>query len=283
MCTHAYRDTGTDTRAHMDPHVHTQTHAQTHVHTGTHAQTHMHTWTHMCTHRHVHTGTHAQTHVHTQGHTRTHTAALRWVLFPLRTWVLPRHPRAERGPRTRPDLPCRRGLRALTRSCPPGCRQRQRPHKGAGPVGTDLPGPGGGAGTERPHGAAGLGLQQQGQRRRWGAGACFTGQESPGWGFRPPQAGPTPTPHLLGGLGWALLPPSVLAGRRGGRPPQRLRAQPGQGRGSRAPKPPPGAAAGLAGGSQPCLGAPSRQMTQGPSRATGQRGRARWRADPGSA
>ena len=43
------------------------------------------------------------------------------------------------------------------------------------------------------------------------------GQESPGWGFRPPQAGPTPAPHLLGGLGWALLPPRVPEGR-GGRP-----------------------------------------------------------------
>lgn len=256
--------------------------------------THAHTHTHTCTQGHTHTWTHVRT--------RTHTAALRRVLLHLEDLGASKAPSCREGPRAGPDLAPSGSPGPQPGPAPWGAdsaggpssatRSGLWPHKGAGPwpcgggagpVGTDLPGPGGGAGTERPRGAASLGLQQRGQRRRRGAGACFTGQESPGWGFRPPQAGPTPTPHLLGGLVWALPPQSVPVGRGSPPPPQRLRAQPGRGRGSRVPSPQPWAAAGLEGGAQPCLGARSRQMTRGPSRADGQRGRARWRADPGSA
>lgn len=189
-----------------------------------------------CTHRH--TCTQGHTHTWTHVRTRTHTAALRRVLLHLEDLGASKASSCREGPRAGPDLapsgspgpqpgPAPWGADSAggpSSATPSGLR----PHKGAGPwpcgggagpVGTDLPGPGGGAGTERPRGAASLGLQQRGQRRRRGAGACFTGQESPGWGFRPPQAGPTPTPHLLGGLGWALPPQSVPVGRGSPPPP----------------------------------------------------------------
>lgn len=226
-------------------------HTQGHMHTRGHVHMDMHRHVHTRTHAQTHTGTHTRTHKDTRAYTDTHSRAEAGALAP-------------RGPGCFQGTLMQRGIHArpeLTPLWSPGPQPSSAPWGadsaggrspttlpaapkgawpwpgggGAGPVGTDLPGPGDRAGMERPRGAASLGLQQRGQRRRRGTGACFTGQESPGWDFRLPQAGPTPTPHLLGGLGWALLPPRAVVGK--GSPPQCLRAQPGWWRGSRVPRP----------------------------------------------
>lgn len=129
-------------------------------------------------------------------------------------------------------------------------------------------------------GAASLGLQQRGQRARRGDWACFTGQEAlAGVSDLPKQA--PPQPHTSWEAWAGPCCPHVLWWGKGS--PQCLRAQPGWWRGSRGSQPPAGSQGWSGREARSSAWALGLTDDPGPSRAAGQRGRARWRAGPSNA